>query len=306
MKFIYTIHRIVILWSALLALLLPFGVVKAEQLSIGFTEFGRGVHYLNDDSALARFVRLATLGQLVESSQVIGGQPEFLLQLSDSVRSDMRHGRWSFRLKNGIQFSSGRTLHLRDALYSLKRCQQQGVLSANLRFTPRLEPHVMSNGRNIERQWLDVSFPVGFVRDDFQALNQRIGKCPILEWASSELFGAELGAGTNLVSAGPFVLQEFKPGNSITLTRNNYFHGRRAALDGLRLRAIQSASQGLSALRLGTVAALFTNDVMLISRAHADETLEVDSCLGFTVVYRRSLNLVCRPVAGVVDLKYLS
>jgi len=76
-----------------------------------------------------------------------------------------------------------------------------------------------------------------------------------------------------------------------------------AGSSALALRSYSDPARGLTALREGTVVALFTENAEVLNKAAGDETLVAMQCGGASVIRRRDLIFSCDPSIDVAHLR---
>ncbi|MBN8551252.1 MAG: hypothetical protein J0M12_18210, partial [Deltaproteobacteria bacterium] len=135
-----------------------------------------------------------------------------------------------------------------------------------------------------------------------------ISRCPILARRASQIFGRDLGEGTNVVSAGEYAFLDLKAGREISLRRlrSGASHTITAGAEVLSLRSFKDSSAALAALRAGTIDAFLTQDQPVIERAKKDETLLAQQCPIYTVILRKGLKIACPDQIIASEIRYLS
>jgi hypothetical protein len=289
---------IVVLSYLLSALLWRATVLSAEPLSLGFPLVSGKLSVLDGAQSVAYFARDAVCAFLVRSVPVgQHGKSSMELDLADYVNYDPEAGLWSLRLRPGASFPNGRSVLASDVEFSLKRCAGKGALSgARLREMRRREAEL----------WFD--FEVSS-QERIAGLIEDLSGCAIVEQQSSVVFGTELGSGTSLVSPGKWGIADYAPGNSLWLSR----YRDDGTLEGavLELRMFKDPNHGLTALRTGTIAALFTSDAGVLARAGSDETLTLSKCYAGSraesdVIVRKGFEFSCYPGLNPGAFRYAS
>jgi ABC-type transport system substrate-binding protein len=118
--------------SVLLALL-GWGELYAEEtLSIGVEQFSDKLDLLDDMHPAAVLLRAGIGEGLVSLRRRSDGAPtkgQFELAIADSVNINADFSRWSFRIRPGARFQSGRPISSEDVAFSLQRCESAGALA---------------------------------------------------------------------------------------------------------------------------------------------------------------------------------
>jgi ABC-type transport system substrate-binding protein len=256
-------------------------------ITIGVPEFEENINFLKDKSLAAQYVRRASMGRLIEFAPE-GGRLELLL--ADRFSSTGDHRTWSFRISRLAQFANGQQITFSDVQTSLRRCQESGKLETAL--VVKAADGAKRPGAYADGIWFEVVIPEPLVIDSVQ---RHLSECPILEEASSALFGNLLGEGTNFVSAGEYRLVDFKAGRELTLMRTSLVQGKSKwqAPQSLVFRGFKDADSALTALRVGTIDAFLIPGPAALDRIKSDETLESVACGEQVQIQRKGLALSC-------------
>ena len=281
----------------------------SQGLVFGFPEFPREASYFSTEHPLALFVRSGLTDTLIRRRET-GEKSDFEMGLADSLSVSADQSLWSFRLKGGVPFANGKSITGADLLFSLERCRELGILPQIDSLNSRVK---VSGGRT--ETWVDVRlYRAGpGLQGQLQGGGQvqtpagaafplALGDCPILEERSSRLFGDDFGKGSNVVSAGPYVIGGFNLGREIVLARSE--SDKRQGVDSYTLRTFEDAKHALMALRTGTLDALFTEDQEVLEKAGKDETLLLLRCSNYMVIRRKGLQLECGPRIDLLKIKY--
>ena len=272
----------------------PF--VQAEQVVIGVTKLPDDMNLLHSGHEAAWLARRAVGEGLTRFHQSQGsGDPSYRLALSGSLRSSRDSSLWNFRLRPGAVFANGQAVGVSDLRFSLDRCLKEGLLSGvkEIRYQ-RLKS-------TYQRGALTVEVSLAAPNPAFPA---DLTDCLVVEGGSSRLFGADLGLGTNLVATGRYEISDYHAGRQITLrlTRPARFLGG-GGPEEVVLRGFDQEPAGLTALRIGTISALFAVTEDVLSKAASDETLALMECEGRRLIRRRSFNFGCNPDLNIAEFK---
>ena len=208
---------------------------------------------------------------------------------------------WSFRLRSDAVFHNRRPLRGQDVVFSLQRCAGLAEWKAPIEDVVVREESQQAQG-NIE--WVDVRLPAGSTAE-LRGFPAALAACPILEKHSSQLFEKDLGAGTNLIAAGDYAVSSFKAGGEIELARFRARHTGEGG-DTIILRSFESTVRALSALRGGTLDALFLGKGLDIPPPADDPTIVPARCLGFDILIRRGLEFPCQGSIDISAVRYKS
>jgi hypothetical protein len=134
------------------------------------------------------------------------------------------------------------------------------------------------------------------VRDNGQGafslrLTELLASCPIIEQQSGELFADQLGIGSNVVGTGRFKIESVDAGREYHLQQVRFGTTKSKKIV---IRGLKDGTHALTALRSGTVDAIFFDSEDVLSKAAADQTLLISECSGYKFVHRRTLRVECR------------
>ena len=286
--------RVKCLLSGAVAVLFLSAVhANAEPLGIGFPAFDEHASIISSNELLPSFVRRAVTAPLATASPENNNFESS--SLSDMMTVSPDYSVWSYRLRVGARFGNGSPVTSEDILYSIKKCVKQGTLPALSGIESRSAEEDMEH-------WIDLRVAQSSV-EEARIFPKKMEACPILERKTSLVFGQLLGNGSNLVSAGPYIISTFIPGRKYILDRMRRDPRDRSGAEEFELRSFESPEQGLAALRVGTIVAFATSDEATISRGKGDETLAVEECDGYSVVLRRGAQMSCIENLSAVDIR---
>ena len=274
-----------------------------SEFTIGFPAIGRGLNILESTHPAALVLKAGlTRGLTVRTGDE--NVHSYRLDLSDNMSVSADYLRWSFRLKPALRFHNGKDLRAEDVRFSLLRCAKGGVFPLKLNdVSVRLVPPDSQSAR----EWVDaVVESAGIPQERLRDFPSALAQCPILERESAALFDKDLGVGTNLISIGDYAISGFKSNGEYELTR---FSARTLAEDtGSRvtIRPFDDGLRAVSALRGGTIDALFISGEQELKAAAEDGTLVIGKCLDFQVLKRRGLEFPCDGTVSLSSMRYKS
>ena len=259
-------------------------VAQDQSVAIGFSEELPLSSLLDSPHPSARIVRSATGGVLLKPTGAGAARVDFKLAQSFSVSSDGRIIR--LRLRSGAQFSDREPVRPADVVFSLRRCMS--------RWSGPGSPERVSEGVDTQAVFSGGEVQVTLGTATQSQFWEFLAECPIYEAEAARLFGSAFGAGTNVVGSGAFVLTSFRSRPAeIVLRRLSQTGVLRGQAIELTLRSMEDAERGLSALRIGTISAFFTEDSVVLGKAANDETLFASKCFGYSVLKRRGFVFPC-------------
>ena len=283
-------------------------IAEAQVVSIGFPDLGEGVSreefsLFSQDTPLARVAAQADFDTLTVAD---AGPRGYRLSASDQMMVSSDYRTWSFRARTNSQFHNGKVVTGDDLQYSLKRCQSRNELEG----VSEINSRVVERAVGSFEYWVDIE--IELPKDDLAKAPLRLARCPIIERESAELFGTELGMGSLVVGSGSYRLSDYVEGRELVFSRVARSGviaalgkgGLEQSAPSLVLKTFKDPRQGLTALRVGTLDAFFTEDVAVISAAKVDETLSLRRCLSYNVIARKGLSFNCDPTLQVTSLRY--
>jgi len=274
------------------------GASAAQSITVGFPEWPAGMNWLDESEIAAQFVRRAVTDTLVQAADM--SEKGFRLSLADSLEYRPALGSWLLRLRKGALFWNLEPLRLEDVLFSLERCRGQGTLKG----VKTIRGHNKEPIPGLIEQWVRIEWDGSLSSEQSSALPLMLADCPILEASSAEIFGPDLGLGTNVVSLGSFRVSGFSAGREFVLVRAGPPFSQKEAVESIVLRGFKDSNQALTALRSGTVDAFFTNTFEVLEKAKKDETLQVSRCSIYMIVHRKGFNISCNPRLKPAEFRY--
>jgi peptide/nickel transport system substrate-binding protein len=193
--------------------------------------------------------------------------------LAESITPNADHSVWDITVRQGLTFTDGTPLNADAVIYNLQETWSGLLVSAAMRDVARvggdpngpvmidktgdysLRVHLGKNG--------DPNQPVSWPLFPY-FLTAQPGLIASPAWL--EAVKAGTAAETAMVGTGPFLMQEYKPGESMTVTRNPNYWLRAADgaqlpyLDQVEFSVIGDAKKREDALRTGSVDLISTSD----------------------------------------------
>jgi peptide/nickel transport system substrate-binding protein len=160
---------------------------------------------------------------------------------------------YTFHLRKGVDFTDGTPFNADAVVFNLNTLldpnfefyDKPGAASANAYVTSVIKTYRAVNPETVE---IVLKQPTGWFLDEWSLPSQPW----IISPAAYKTYGVA-GISTHPVSAGPFKLESYKPGEAVVLTRNDsYFRGP-AAYKTLVLKVIPDQAARAVALQSGEV-----------------------------------------------------
>lgn len=272
-----------------------------EMVKVGVPPFDMSLRYTTSFHAAAFVVKLLTASPLVS----VDGDGKTTLLLADQMRTDTDGLAWQFRVRPNIRFSNGNAVTAADVRQSLSFCRTTGWLAE----VTTMEVEMRADVHTQPRLWVSITVDPQAARFNVRPrLAAELSHCPVYPRKLVELFGSLYGNGTNFGGVGPYIVTDFRPGRSVTLSPNPHWNAqsRTRSRSTVRLAAAQSDKSALSALRYGSFDIIFLKgDQQVLENARKDETLYVQKCSIYMVVSREGLMFPCAPERGDVRVGYV-
>lgn len=180
-----------------------------------------------------------------------------------------------FHLRSGVKFSNGAELTAEDVLFSLQRATtEKGSASMFSSFDAE-------NSEVIDPLTIDIR-----VKQPFAAIYNYLASArgDIICKGALEEMGAE-AYGCSPVGTGPFVLTEWKTGDSLVLTRSENYWGSKPAYEKLTVRVITEAANRSIELETGGVDIIYDVAANDVERLESNDKVKVVSGPGYKFSY---------------------
>ncbi|MEV5888560.1 ABC transporter substrate-binding protein [Nonomuraea fuscirosea] len=196
------------------------------------------------------------------------GKGKFDGVLAESWEANEDATEWTFKLRGGVKFSDGTPVTGADVVASFERVLElKGAMASNY------AGHKAKEG--------GAGTVVITSKDPDPAL---LGKLITFYVAPA----AHLNDGwSKPIGSGPFVVQQFTPGQSLVLAPNPGYWGGKPALNRLELRSIGEMAARMTALKTGEVAMTWAvpDDQLPGLKGNADLVVEKDSGSGVITMW---------------------
>lgn len=195
---------------------------------------------------------------------------------AESLTSSDDFKTWTLKLKPSIQFSDGTPYDSAAVVSSMKRhIEKKSNTSSLVRPIESFEtPDELTVVFHLSLAWNRFPF----------ALSSPPGM--IVSPAAAAKLGDSLATAPVGAGAGPFVYEDFKPGESVKLKRNPNYWGGEVPLESITFINVGNATQTLEAFKAETVQAAFLRDPAAQQEA-ADEGLD-----GIRATYSASASIM--------------
>ncbi|MFV2107122.1 ABC transporter substrate-binding protein [Micromonospora sp. LOL_015] len=207
-------------------------------------------------------------------------------QTADSLTPSDDFTQWTLTLRSGITFSDGAPYDSAAVVANMQRHTEARSNASSLvaPITDYATPDDLTVVFTLAFPW--NNFPFALAGTPGMVVN------PAAVAAQGDAFGTNpQGAG-----AGPFVFDEFRPDESLTLTRNPDYWGGEVPLDGVRFIHAGDGPQTYEAFRAGSVDLAFLRDAGAIADAEADgaEGIRVQYSANDTLIMNNGFPITCQ------------
>ena len=197
---------------------------------------------------------------LTRISEDLATQPDLAEKWENS--DDLK--RWTFHLRRGVKFHSGRELVADDVIAFFKRIMDPANAA------PSRSNYTMIANVSTQDPYtvtFDLSYPYGGFADIMADRQAKI--------TPRDLVGELL---RKPVGTGPFMFQSYTPGDRMILVKNpDYFEKGLPKLDGVVIRIIPEPSVKAAALKSGDIDIIWNLPLEQVKTLSADPDLRVES-----------------------------
>ncbi|MGI9371484.1 MAG: ABC transporter substrate-binding protein, partial [Hyphomicrobiales bacterium] len=223
---------------------------------------------LDPAQTLDSFMINVSSGQLRNNLTEISPEGELIPELAESWEASPDAKTWTFKLRKGVEFHSGKTLEAADVVASLNHHRGEETKSAAKGIVKPITD-VKADGKDTVVVTLEggsADFP--FLVSDYHLT--------ICEAKDDGKMAWEKGEGT-----GGYMLEKFEPGVTAKLKRNpNYWKEGRAYFDTIENLFIADVVARTAALRAGEIHAMSNLDLKTAHLLERDTSLNVFDTTG--------------------------
>lgn len=170
-----------------------------------------------------------------------------------------------FHLRQGVKFTDGVEFTSDDVVYTIKYVQDpQNAYGAAARISQ------VTGATAVDKYTVDVK-----TKAEFPTLLRGMAEIPILPKHYAEKVGVA-GLATKPMGTGPFIFQEWVPGDHYTLTANKNYWGGAPKVDKVVIRTIPDGSTRVAALVSGEAQIIEEVPIDLIDQVNASGNARVD------------------------------
>lgn len=182
--------------------------------------------------------------------------------LATSLESDDTATQWTLTIPDDLTFSDGSPLTTESVKAHVERLADPATKSSASGQAAQIAGMAITDDTT-------MVFELKAANANFAALLARtLGM--VTSTTATDDFGFPLGA-------GPFVVSEFTPGDSVTVVRNENYAGEPALLDGITFRMMPDADSRYQSLQSGDVDVIWTEVTSQFEQARSDDALQVQA-----------------------------
>ncbi|MBT9385359.1 ABC transporter substrate-binding protein [Pseudooceanicola sp. CBS1P-1] len=210
----------------------------------------------SNDTKFYNIAQLCARNCLIE----IAPDGSLIPELAESWGSDDTAKVWTFKLRSGVTFHSGKTLDAQDVVFTLGRHLEKGTTSGIKPFLEDVETFEAAGP-------LEVKITLKNANVDFPAILATPNAVIVADGNRDP----KDGNGT-----GPYILENWQPGVSASFKKNpNYWKEGRAHFDAVELIGIADPSARTSALIGGKIDAYNQVDLKTVKLLKAAPTVNI-------------------------------
>ncbi|GAA6193988.1 ABC transporter substrate-binding protein [Phaeobacter sp. NW0010-22] len=195
----------------------------------------------------------------------------------------------TFTMRDGVKFHSGNPVRAEDAEFSLRRVvtlnKTPSFILTQFGFTPENVGETIVAEGNTLRITTDKRYATSFV---LNCLTATIGGIVDKEVVMANEVDGDLGnawLATNSAGSGPYVLQGWKPNESVTLVSNPEYHGGAPAMERVIVRHVQESATQRLMLERGDIDVARNLNPEDIAGARAADGIAIDDELRGRLMY---------------------
>lgn len=254
---------------------------NAEDIPLGFERWG--LNYIQENDPLSDTIKSAVQRGLLKYN----GEPNE--SIVDAMQVSPNAKGWIFSISTNSVFGNGASIWLEDVLYSLQRCQKNGILPTSYSISMKSSgAHrgniLMSSKENVDQH----------------QITKAIANCPIYSKEMIEILSEEIFfSNTHLISAGPYIIELTPNKDRIDLISPKMGNKNRVVLGHE-----SSFEKGLSKVRSGEFMAYFTSVGQIQDRIKDDPTLDTIPCDSYNIISRKGLKIDCPDKFHLEEIAY--
>jgi peptide/nickel transport system substrate-binding protein len=262
-------NRIVTLTAA--AILLAGASASAESVKVGLfaepSSMDPHYHNLGPNNAFASNIYEALILQ-DENQKLMPGLAVSWKPLNDTT--------WEFKLRQGVKFHDGSDFNADDVIMTFERAPN--VANSPSTFGTYLK------GKTFKK--IDDYTVHAITEKPYPLMPVDLSQIVIIsDKVGKEVTTSDFNSGKAAIGTGQYKFVEWKPGDHITLVRNDAYWGAKGAFEGIEVKPIKSNPSRVAALLAGDVDFIDNVPTADIERLKGDSNVLLASGISNRVIY---------------------
>jgi peptide/nickel transport system substrate-binding protein len=193
---------------------------------------------------------------------------KYEMRTAESLTPSADFSEWTLKLKPGIKFSDGTDYDADAVVFGLKRHTLLSSRGSGL--VGNIKEYTVVDKLTVKftlvGPWSNFPYLLAFTPGMIPSPTAVKAACG----ANQEIKPRECAFNTKPVGAGPFVVDSYKPKDSITLKRNPSYWGGQVYLDELRFVVIAGAAPTYEAMKADTLQVAFLREADVVKRVQSE------------------------------------
>jgi len=183
---------------------------------------------------------------------------------------------WEFKLRQGVKFHDGSDFNADDVIFTFERAPN--VPNSPSSFGTYLK------GKSFKK--IDDYTVHAITEKPYPLMPVDLSQIVIISnEVGKDVTTSQFNSGEAAIGTGQYKFVEWKPGDTITLTRNDDYWGEKAAFEGIEVKPIKSNPSRVAALLAGDVDFIDNVPTADIERLKADSNVVLSSGISNRVIY---------------------
>lgn len=186
--------------------------------------------------------------------------------LAESFEPSDNGATWAFKLRTGVEFHNGKTVTATDVVASIRHHMGDGTTSPVKSLLEQIT-ELVADGDTVVFRLKAANSDFPYILSDYHLPIMPAADGGGVDWASG-------------VRTGPYVLEQFSPGQSTSMKRNpNYF--RETWFDEVEILSIIDPTARTNALATGDIDYMDRCDLKTLHLLKRDQNIEIDQVSGY-------------------------
>lgn len=263
-----------ILFCSTFVLLTSDTILADESITIAIPYLSAKIDLFDNDEPVTRIIKNNITTSLIKkpgsNSQIAAHKIRRILGTDDQPHAET----WELEYAEGIPLDKNTNLNpktIEGSLQGLSHLETNYSADNNLHtLLANISTISFQSGNNRFRTLISLK------ESDPQFPNL-LNSIPLLNNTLARVFKNEIGKSTNMPFYAPFIVSEFRPEESMTLLRNDYFGypGDQSKSHRIKFQTYDSPEEAIRSLRTGSISIIALPSLLQIEEAKRDKTLQV-------------------------------